>query len=163
MNNNVDYDEMFGTNSAPKTDRERQYEERCRQDAAERNGLTETVEDFRRRPKNRESFFDRSDTFTELQEARDPFSRYRRRETSFLDVIVEYVDGFLVGTLFAVITWLLTQSKTPVIIAGLIGFIAGLVLQFHLHDGLSGKATFKRSLPAVIVAVIVAVYSLFTL
>ncbi len=150
MNNNVDYDEMFGTDSAPKTDRERQYEERCRQDAAERNGLTETVEDFRRRPKNRESFFDRSDTFTELQEARDPFSRYRRRETSFLD-------------LFAVITWLLTQSKTPVIIAGLIGFIAGLVLQFHVHDGLSGKATFKRSLPAVIVAVIVAVYSLFTL
>ena len=160
MNNNVDYDKMFGTNSPPKTERERQYEERCRQYADERNGLNETVEQFRSRPKNHEGFFERADTFTELQEARDPFARYRRKETSLLDFIAEYIDGCLVGTLFGVITWLLTHSKVPVTIAVLIGFTIGLVLQFRVHDRLSAKETIKNVLPGFIVVFIVSVYVL---
>ena len=160
MNNNVDYDKMFGTNSPPKTDRERQYEERCRQYADERNGLNETVEQFRSRPKNHEGFFERADTFTELQEARDPFARYRRKETSLLDFIVKYVDGCAIGTLFGVITWLITHSKIPVTIASLIGFIAGVILQFRVHDGLSAKETFKNCLPGIIVALYAAIYVL---
>lgn len=160
MKNTVDYDEMFGTSTPPEADKKRKYEERCRRANAERNELNDSVENFRNRPKNREGLFDRADCFSdESYSMRNDYSsmtRFQRDKYTSEEmrtVFWECFDGVAVGTLLAVVVWILSPVCAYVTVAGAVGFIVGLALKLLLHDRFPMRAALKQGLRYIPVGV----------
>ena len=151
MSKIVDYDKMFGTERTSGPDKQKQYEERCRRESAERNEMNESVENFRKRPKTREGLFDRSDCFSdESYSMRNDYSsmtRFQRDKYTSEEmrtVFWECFDGVAVGTLFAVVVWILSPVCAYVTVAGAVGFIVGLALKLLLHDRFPIRAALKQ-------------------
>ena len=159
MSKNVDYDEMFGTSSGNRrtssgTARQSRYD-------SDDTGITgETVEEFRNRSKRNEGFFARADSIESLT---NRYSRYRpflhRRHSDYglMSFMGEFFDGFAVGALLAVVTWLLIPKLIPVTIAGTIGFFIGVFLKLRIHDHYSRQEALKNGIPACLIAVVIAV------
>lgn len=153
MSKIVDYDEMFGTGTDSESVKKRQYEERCRRESAERNELNESVESFRKRPKVQEGFFERSDSFSDtsfyLQNSGSPMTRRQRDNyisENMRTVLWECFDGIAVGTLLAVVVWLLYPERVFVTAAGAVGFIIGMVLKLLIHDRYPKRSALRQGL-----------------
>ena len=163
MNKKVDYDEMFGTGPTPESVKNRQYEERCRRESAERNELNESVDSFRKRPKIREGLFERSDCFSDtsfsLQKSNSPMTR-RQRENyvseQFRTDLRDCFDGIAVGTLLAVIVWMLYPEWVAVTAAGAVGFICGLALKLLVNDRYPKREALRHGLRYIHVGILFA-------
>lgn len=153
MSRIVDYDKMFGKAPESEAAEKRHYEERCRRESAERNELNESVDSFRKRPKMHEGFFERSDSFSEtsfsLKKSGSPMTRRQRDIYSSEQMrteLWECFDGIAVGTLLAVIVWLLYPEKVFVTAAGAVGFVIGMVLKLLIHDRYPKRAALRQGL-----------------
>ena len=160
MSKIVDYDEMFGTGTDSEAAKKRQYEERCRRESAERNELNESVGNFRKRPKVREGFFERSDCFSDtsfsLKKSGSQMTRRQRdiyTSEQMRTELWECFDGIAVGTLLAVVVWILYPVCAFVTVAGAVGFIIGMVLKLLLRDRYPKRAALKQGLKYIPVGV----------
>ncbi len=163
MKKTVDYDEMFGLNQGkkdtqkkdkPANDKANAFE----RDWAERQAHQKRLEEFRKRPKRQEGFFERSDGFADIEFSKRPKTPYlwsRYNALKLLDNAVECIDGILVGVLFSVIIWLILKSFTAVVIAFEIGFLAGILLKFKVREQMTFKEAVRHALPPFLMTVAV--------
>lgn len=162
MKNIVDYDEMFAAkrNTKGKSEKKDQPDV-FERDRLEREAREARLEEFRRRTKNREGFFERSDGFADIEYGERPktfFSRSRYYDLKMLDSFIEYIDGAALGVLLAVLLWVVMKSFIAAVVAFDIGFAGGVFLKLIVHDGMTFSAAKVHAIPKIIETVIISVF-----